>query len=118
MFKVKTGDPGTLNVAGLIIKELIETNLANPSKLDRVKSMDTLLGIRASGMCLSIRFKGGEVSIENGFPVKPNVTISADIGDFVSLGAGSLNPLPILTGRIKLGGNVFKLIPLLGIITV
>ena len=56
-------------------------------------------------------FKKGEISIQNGAVEKPSARLAAGFEELAAISSGQLGPIwALLTGKIKAGGNLIKLL--------
>ncbi len=119
MPEVIVDDLGSLNLAALITRELINKNLQDPDKSKLIRHLNCTLVLKASRMKMTVIFKDGEVYLENGAAPKPTVYIEAGLNDFLNIGVGGSYITALITGRLKIRGiKLWKLLPILKLIRI
>ena len=112
-----------MNLLGLLLGRLVERSLRDPQKARILSSMNGRILFQAGRMkvFLVISEKGIFIESPNLYPSLPGgegqgegltAIIKGSIPAFMALGSGSLNPLPFLTGKVRVRGNPFVLLRL------
>jgi len=102
-----------MNLIGLILKGIIESNLENEVLARKVGRLSGDVAVTAGGMKVTLRFNKGELHIARGAPPKVRARISGGMGPFVEFALGRRRVRNIFRGRIKPRGNLFFLLKLL-----
>ncbi len=108
--KVKGED---LNGLGWTLKSLIDGNLEKPKVWESVKKIRGSLVVRETGadVAVTVFFDKGEIEIEDGAIKKPSAHMAAGFDELAELTSGQVGPIrALLTGKIKAGGNLLKLL--------
>jgi putative sterol carrier protein len=98
---------------GWTMKSLIDENLRKPEIWSRVKKLKGTLVVceTDSKVTNTVFFNKGEIEIEDGAISRPTARVSACFDALTELTSGQVGPIKaVLTGRIKAGGNLLKLL--------
>jgi putative sterol carrier protein len=109
--KVKEGEE--LNGLGLMLKEIMDTNLADPEKHKSVEKVTASVVIResTSGVAVTLRLNQGKLELQNDAIAKPTGYMEAGFENLAHISAGQLNPIvAILTRKLKSRGNPLLLL--------
>jgi len=114
--RVVVEDPEHTNLLGLLMRDLVASNLAREETYERVRGMEGDIQVRAGGMVVTMRFGGGQLRIIEGEQKDPKASVAGSMPALLSVvtGGGMLGPL--LSGAIKIGGNPFTLLKVLPLI--
>ncbi len=114
--RVVVEDPEHTNLLGLLMRDLVASNLAREETYERVRGMEGDIQVRAGGMVVTMRFGGGQMRIIEGEQKDPRASVAGSMPALLSVvtGGGMLGPL--LSGAIKIGGNPFALLKVLPLI--
>ena len=110
-FKVKEGEE--LNGLGVMLKEIMDTNLADPEKHKSVERVKASVVIResTSGVAVTLHLNQGKLELQNDAMARPTAYMEAGFENLAHISAGQLNPIvAILTGRLKSRGNPLLLL--------
>jgi putative sterol carrier protein len=102
-----------LNGLGLMLKEIMDTNLADREKRKSVEKVKASVVIResTSGVAVTLHLNQGELELQNDAIAKPAAYMEAGFENLAHISAGQLNPIvAILTGRLKSRGNPLLLL--------
>jgi putative sterol carrier protein len=102
-----------LNGLGWTVKSLIDENLKKPDIRKRVKNIQGTLVMKETGanVAVTIYFDRGEIRIEDGGIPRPSARLAAGFDELAEIASGQIGPIrALLTGRIKVGGNLLKLL--------
>ena len=83
-----------------------------------VRKMQFSVLVKASEMKATLLFKRGEIEIVSGGTDNFDTYVDGSLGVLFRICLGQNYLFPLLTGRVKIGGNVLKLIPLLKLLRV
>jgi putative sterol carrier protein len=111
VIKVKEGEE--LNGLGVMLKEIMDTNLADPEKHKSVEKVKASVVIResTSGVAVTLHLDQGRLELQNDAIAKPTAYMEAGFENLAHISAGQLNPIvAILTGRLKSRGNPLLLL--------
>jgi hypothetical protein len=114
MTEVKVDDLGSLCLVGLIIRQILNQNLEKPKNQDRIRRMNLNLVLQASSQVTSLKIKNGEVSLKNGADPEAEIRVKGGLNDFMDLALGRVPLRSVLTGRLMIGGKIYKAYKLLG----
>jgi putative sterol carrier protein len=109
--KVKEGEE--LNGLGVMLKEIMDRNLADPEKHKSVEKVEASVVIResTSGVAVTLHLNQGKLELQNDAIVKPTAYMEAGFENLAHISAGQLNPIvAILTRRLKSRGNPLLLL--------
>jgi putative sterol carrier protein len=102
-----------LNGLGWTIKSLMDANLEHPDVQKSVKKVSGSLVVteKDADVTVTLIFKQGELQIRNGAVEKPSATLAGGFEELSEVISGQIGPIrALLTGRIKAGGNLIKLL--------
>ena len=114
--RVVLDHPETQNLLGLLLQNMLEANLSDDATHDRVRKVRSDVQVQAGQMVVTLRLDGGRLTIISGPTDAPKARVSDGMATFLSVARGSGFVGPVLSGRIKVGGNLLlllKLMPLL-----
>ena len=109
--KVKEGEE--LNGLGVMLKEIMDTNLADPQKHKSVEKVKASVVIRESmsGVAVTLHLNQGRLELQNDAIARPTAYMEAGFENLAHISAGQLNPVvAILTRRLKSRGNPLLLL--------
>jgi putative sterol carrier protein len=119
VIKVKEGEE--LNGLGVMLKEIMDTNLADPEKHKSVEKVKASVVIResTSGVAVTLHLDQGRLELQNDAIARPTAYMEAGFENLAHISAGQLNPIvAILTGRLKSRGNPLLLLKISKIMVV
>jgi putative sterol carrier protein len=111
VIKMKEGEE--LNGLGMMLKEIMDTNLADPEKQKSLEKVKASVVIResTSGVAVTLHLDQGRLELQNDAIAKPTAYMEAGFENLAHISAGQLNPIvAILTGRLKSRGNPLLLL--------
>ena len=117
--KVKEGEE--LNGLGLMLKDIMDTNLKDPAKYKSVEKVKASVVIKesTSGVAVTLCLDQGKLELQNDAIAKPTAYMEAGFENLAHISSGQLNPIvAILTGRLKSGGNPLLLLKISKIMVV
>lgn len=102
-----------LNGLGFTLKQLADTSLQDPKVSESLSTVKGSLVVReaGSGVAVTLTFDEGTVMIQNGAIEKPSAYVEAGFIELADISSGQTGPIKaLLTGKIKAGGNLLKLL--------
>ena len=113
---VQLKEPDKMNLIGFFLLDLLSDNLKNGGCEETARRMTGAFLFEASGMQITLVFRNEGIEIHPGMTAKINAKITGEMNDLldVVLGEGYLKLL--LSGKIKIGGNILELLKLLKIL--
>ena len=121
MSEVKVKEGEELNGLGLMLKDIMDTNLKDPAKYKSVEKMKASVVIKesTSGVAVTLCLDQGKLELQNDAIAKPTAYMEAGFENLAHISSGQLNPIvAILTGRLKSGGNPLLLLKISKIMVV
>ena len=109
--KVKEGEE--LNGLGMMLKDIMDANLADPETQKSVEKVKASVVIResTSGVAVTLHLNQGELELRNDAIAKPTAYMEAGFENLAHISAGQLNPIvAILTRKLKSSGNPLLLL--------
>lgn len=105
--------PGEMNMLGYILRCLVERNLETPKGARAFAKMKGTVMVGASRMRVTLDFSGEDLVVEMGWRDNVDVRVRGSMDTLlgVSLGKGMI--WPVVTGRLKVGGKVWRLLRML-----
>ena len=103
---VKTGEE--LNGLGVMLKEIMDTNLKSPKKYKRVENVKGSVVIKesTSGVCVTLHLDRGKLELQNGAIANATAYMEAGFENLAHISSGQLSPiLAMFTGKVKSRGN-------------
>ncbi len=116
--EIKFSEPERMNLIGYFLRDILRTNLSIEKYQKAAQKLKGAFLITASGMEVTLLFTGEVIEIHQGTYNKINSKVAGDLNTLldVVLGANYLSFL--VTGKIKVRGNVFKLLKVMKILRV
>ena len=121
MSEVKVKEGEELNGLGLMLKDMMDTNLKDPAKYKSVEKVKASVVIKesTSGVAVTLCLDQGKLELQNDAIAKPTAYMEAGFENLAHISSGQLNPIvAILTGRLKSGGNPLLLLKISKIMVV
>ena len=109
-------DPRRMNLLGLLMHGLIESNLRDPAVAAAVGRIRGDVFVQAGDMGVTLRFGGGVVSIQRGDSGRSIARVRGGMQDLLGMVTGAGLVGPVLAGRVRIGGNPFVLLRILPLI--
>lgn len=118
MERVLIKDKNSMNLFGLFVASILRRSLQSSSKLRQIRRLRCTVLLQASGMKVTARFKDGEVEISSDPTEHPTASVSGSLDTLLKISLGQ-NFLGLLfTRQIKVKGNLFILLKLLGVMRI
>ena len=111
VIKMKEGEE--LNGLGMMLKDIMDANLADPEKQKSLEKVKASVVIResTSGVGVTLHLNQGELELHSDAVAKPTAYMEAGFENLAHISAGQLNPIvAILTRRLKSRGNPLLLL--------
>ena len=121
MSEVKVKEGEELNGLGLMLKDMMDTNLKDPAKYKRVEKVKASVVIKesTSGVAVTLCLDQGKLELQNDAIAKPTAYMEAGFENLAHISSGQLNPIvAILTRRLKSRGNLLVLLKISKIMVV
>jgi len=118
MITVKFHTPNQMNLLAYLLRSILQRNANKQENIETVQKMRCKILVKASEMKVTLVFKGGEIEIVQGGANDINAYVEGSLGILLQICLGKNYIVPVLTRKIRIGGNVFKLIPLLKLLKV
>jgi hypothetical protein len=114
--RVEVDKPESMNLLGLLMKGLLQDNLAVEANARRAEGLRGDVQVQAAGMIVTLRFGPGVVSILAGAAGPARARVRGGMEDLLGMvtGAGLIGP--VLAGRVRVGGNLLLLLRMLPLI--
>jgi putative sterol carrier protein len=109
--KAKNGEE--LNGLGVMLKEIMDTNLKDPKKHKNIEKVKGSVVIKesTSGVAVTLHLDQGQLELQNDAIAKPTAYMEAGFENLAHISSGQLNPIvAMLTGKLKSGGNPLLLL--------
>ncbi len=109
--EIKKGEE--LNGLGVMLKEIMDTNLRDHKKYKSVEKLKGSVVIReaSTGVAVTLNFGQGKVEIQNDAIDKPTAYMEAGFENLAYISSGQLSPIvAMLTGKLKARGNPLLLL--------
>lgn len=118
MPEVKIENINKISIAGLILKKIIDKNIADPKKLAKIAAIDSVINLSVGRMKLHLILSRGAIEIRPGHHATPTASVSGTMEAILEVGQGQYHkvPLRLLSGKFKMGGDVMALMPLMSIL--
>ena len=113
MTAIKAKEGEELNGLGVMLKEIMDANLADSEKHKSIEKVKASVVIResTSGVAVTLHLNRGELELQNDGIAKPTAYMEAGFENLAHISAGQLNPIvAILTGKLKSRGNPLLLL--------
>lgn len=109
-------DRDRMNLLGLMLGGVVESNLASPRGAALASRLSGALGITAGKMSITLRFKSGEVTVSRGLESSLTSQVRGSLNSLLEISLGRSPISAFLAGDVSFKGNpffLFKLVPLL-----
>ncbi len=113
--QVTLQEPANAHLMAFFVRSLLERRMAVPAVAKRAQSIRGRFSLEGSGMraVLSFSESGIEIACGDG---AADAGVRGELSTLLGVCLGKGYILPVLTGRIGIRGNPFKLLPLLGVL--
>lgn len=118
MPEVKIEELNKMSIAGLILKKIIDQNIADPAKFAKVSNLDSVINLQIGRMKIHLIMKYGAIEVRPGHHSSPTASVAGTMDAILNVGMGQYHRVPakFLSGKFKIGGNVMALMPLMHIL--
>jgi putative sterol carrier protein len=113
MTEVRVKEGEELNGLGVMLKEIMDTNLKDTNKYKSIEKVKGSVVIKesTSGVAVTLHLNQGKLELQNDAVTKPTAYMEAGFENLAHISSGQLNPIvAILTGRLKSRGNPLLLL--------
>jgi len=114
--EVVLDDAPRMNLLGLLMRGLLVTNLAEPRLAARAAGLRGAIQVTAGRMGASLTFEGARIVVSTRPASGPRARVAGDMVALLDVVARRALLGPVLTGKVRLGGNPFFLLRLLPLI--
>jgi ubiquinone biosynthesis protein UbiJ len=108
--------PETMNLLGLLLRSILERNLADPAKAGRAARLKGEVAVRGGKMRVTLRFAPEGVTITRAAAARPRARVEGSLAAFLGVAQGKGIVSAWLSGRLSAKGNLLfllKIMPLL-----
>ncbi len=108
--------PETMNLLGLLLRSILERNLADPAKAGRAARLRGEVAVRGGKMRVTLKFAEGSITITRAAAAKPRARVEGSLAAFLGVARGKGLAGAWLSGRLSAKGNLLfllKILPLL-----
>jgi len=114
--RVVIDTPETMNLLGLLMSGLLATKLSDERIFSRVSGITGDILVRAGDMSVTLRMNGGGVTIIRGESERPLARVAGTMIALLDVVVKGRMLWPLLTGKLRIGGNPFILLKMLPMI--
>ena len=107
-----------MNLLGLLMRSVLEQALADPTKAKKARRLRGEVLLRGGRMQIVVAFTPGGISIRRAIGAAPRTHVEGDLRSLLEVALGRALILPVLTGRVRVGGNPFVLLRLVSLLRV
>ena len=116
--QVKFSEPEKMNLLGFFVRDLLRTNLATESSQKGARKLKGNINLDVSGMRVTLIFKDEAVQIATGNVKKSSCKMTGDMKSLLDVALGANYLKFLLSGKIKITGNVLMLLKLIELLRV
>ena len=113
MSKIEFIPPDKINLLGHFVHSLIERNIKTPKGEKVFRRMKGRILVVASGMEAMLHFQKDTLTISTEISEKPGARIAGSLETLLRTALGKGFVGPVLSGKLKIGGKFWRLLPLL-----
>jgi putative sterol carrier protein len=113
MIEIDVKEGEDLNGLGVMLKDIMDTNLKDTRKYKSVEKVKGSVVIKesTSGVAVTLYLQQGRLELQNDAIAKPTAYMEAGFENLAHISSGQLNPIvAILTGKLKSRGNPLLLL--------
>jgi len=117
MPEVRIENPSSMSIMGLIIKNIVDGNISNPSTYAKIANIDSVINIQAGKMKVHLIMKQGDLEVKHGWSPNAAASVAGSMDAIMDVGKGDYHKIPLsfLSRKFKVGGNLMALMPLMSI---
>lgn len=117
MPEVKIENISSMSIMGLILKAIVDKNIADPVKFQKISAINSTINIQAGKMKVHLIMNNGELEIKHGWAVNPTASVAGSMEAIMNVGKGQYHKVPFsfITRNFKVSGNLMALMPLMTI---
>lgn len=109
---------GEMNLLGYILYGIIERNLQTERGRRAFKKTKGTIGLAASGMRVTLDFQGEQLQLEVGQAGPVDARVEGTIDTLMRISLGGNFVVPVLRGRLRVGGKIWRLLSLIQLLKV
>ena len=98
METVEVADLGASSIVTLMLKQVLERNLADPEKCDLMKNRLLTVHVQVREMTATLSFESNRVRAENGAHGKADIVVAGDMKTLLAVAVGA-DPLGLIWKR-------------------
>ncbi len=110
---VTVKDPENMNLLGLLMKGFFENRLQNETVARKARDLHGAYHITAGQMDVTLVFEEGSIAIEKGRSRTPLASIKGPMDSLLGMITGKGYIWPVMSFKVRIGGNPLALLPLL-----
>jgi hypothetical protein len=114
--RVVVDDPPRTCLLGLLMRDLLERNLARPEVAGRIRSLRGDVQVGAGRMVVTLVFGGETPVIRQGGAPRPRARVGGTFPAMLDVVTGRSLLRPLLTGAIRVGGDALLLLRILPVL--
>jgi SCP-2 sterol transfer family protein len=118
MPKVVFKTPGEMNLVGYLLRSLIDRNLQTEKGARVLAKMKGTVLVGASDMRITLDFSGEDLVIAVGEQGKADARVCGNMDALLGVALGHGMVGPVLSGKLKVGGKVWRLLKMLKLLKV
>ena len=115
--RVVLESPARTQILGLLMRGLLDNRLTDDALFARALRLRGDVQIRAGDMVLTLRFGDGPVRVVPYATDRPRASVRGSLRALLDIAGGHGFVLPVLTGRLRVAGNLFLLLRMLPLLT-
>ncbi len=106
-------NPENMNLLGLLMKGFFENRLQDETVARKASELHGAYHVTAGKMDVTLLFDKGNITIERGRSRPPLASIKGSMDALLGMITGKGYIWPVLTFKVRIGGNPLALLPLL-----
>jgi hypothetical protein len=114
---VRAADPDRQTLAGHMLAHLLARAVADPRLRASLARRRYRAGLVVSGMATTLELAGDAIVLHDGLVGRLAATLRTDLVTLLGVAAGGSLVRAWLAGRLGVGGNPFRLLPLLPLLS-
>jgi hypothetical protein len=110
---VTVEEPATMNLLGLLLRSILERNLAQPAIAARATRLRGAVAVRGGQMRVTLRFEEQGITISRTPAPRPRARVEGSLAGFLDVALGRSLVGAWLGRRVSAKGNLFFLLRML-----
>ena len=116
--RVTLEQPEKMCLLGLLLRALLEDNLAGPRGQARARKIAGDIEVSAGGMTITLRFAEGRLTVRQGGCDEARARVRGSLPALLAVARGGGVVGPFLRRKIRIGGNPFLMLRMLPLLRV